>query len=127
MTQPISPHTEKDTLIMRTERGLTISGTRITLYDVLDGLTAGWSSLLIRERLNLTEEQLDTALDYIAANRAAVEEEYRQVLQIAEDNRRYWDTYNQERFARIASLPSHPDQAMLRERLAAWKAKQAES
>ncbi len=127
MTQPISPHTDKDCLIMRTDRGLTISGTRITLYDVLDGLMAGRSSLLIRDRLNLTQEQIDAALDYIAANRPAVEEEYRQVLQIAEDNRRYWDTYNQERFARIASLPPHPDQAMIRERLAAWKAKQAES
>jgi uncharacterized protein (DUF433 family) len=127
MTQPISTDAGKDTLIMRTDRGLTIAGTRITLYDVMDCLLAGWSSRLIQERLNLTEAQSDAAIDYIAAHHAEVETEYQQILQTAEENRRYWDAYNQERFTRIASLPPRPDQAALREKLAAWKAKQTDS
>ena len=30
------------TTVVRTSRGLSIAGTRITLYDVMDYLTAGW-------------------------------------------------------------------------------------
>lgn len=44
-------HTDGDSMsattspqVIRTERGLTISGTRITLYDVLGYLHAGWSN-----------------------------------------------------------------------------------
>jgi len=35
-------------IIIRTERGLTISGTRITLYDVMDYLTAKYPPKFIR-------------------------------------------------------------------------------
>jgi uncharacterized protein (DUF433 family) len=62
--------------ILRTERGLTISGTRITLYDMVDHLAAGWTPKLILHWLPLTEAQLDAALAYIEANQAAVEAEY---------------------------------------------------
>jgi uncharacterized protein (DUF433 family) len=126
MTQPISTHTDEETAIMRTARGLTITGTRITLYDVFDCLMAEWPAHLIRERLNLTQEQTDAAIDYITAHREIVEDEYRQILQNAEDSRRYWDAYNQERFNRVASLPPRPDQAELRAKLADWKKKQQE-
>ena len=119
----MSTHTDTHALIVRTDRGLTIVGTRITLYDVMDYLVAGWPRQLIRDRLNLTEEQIEAALAYIEAHRAAVEAEYQQILQVAEDNRRYWDERNQERLAQIASLPPRPDQAALRAKLAAWKAK----
>lgn len=33
--------------IIRTERGLTSAGTRITLYDVMEHLKAGWTPKLI--------------------------------------------------------------------------------
>ena len=117
--------TDTHTLIVRTERGLTISGSRITLYDVMDYLTAEWPPHLIRDRLNLTSEQIEAALAYIETHRPEVEAEYQAVLQTAEDNREYWAERNRERFARIASSPPRPDQAALREKLAAWKAKQA--
>jgi uncharacterized protein (DUF433 family) len=51
--------------IVWTERGLTIAGTRITLYDVMDYLTAGYPSKLIREKLCLTDNQVNAALSYI--------------------------------------------------------------
>lgn len=49
-------------MIIRTERGLTISGTRITLYDVMDYVTAQYPPKFIRSLFDLTEEQIAIAL-----------------------------------------------------------------
>lgn len=86
----------------RSDMGLAISGTRITLYDVLDYLHEGWPPHLIRDWLALTDAQIDVALAYIAAHREMVEEEYRQVVAETEESRRYWDDQNRERLAAIA-------------------------
>jgi len=45
--------------ILRTERGLTISGTRITLYDVMDYVTAQYPPKFIQGLFELTAEQLN--------------------------------------------------------------------
>lgn len=107
--------------VIRTERGLTIAGTRITLYDVMDYLTADWPPKLIRDRLNLTDQQITDVLDYIAAHRAEVDADYQEVLQDAQANRQYWEERNRARFAQIAALPPKPGQEALREKLRAWK------
>jgi uncharacterized protein (DUF433 family) len=107
--------------VIHTERGLTIAGTRITLYDVMDYVTANWPPKLIRDRLNLTDQQITDALDYIAAHRAEVEADYQEVLQEAQANRQYWEERNRERFAQIAALPPKPGQEALRDKLRAWK------
>lgn len=103
--------------IIRTERGLTITGTRITLYDVMDYVTAGWDPERIRNILNLTQTQIADVLGYIDAHRREVEAEYRVVLAQAEENRRYWEGHNRDRFARIAALPSRSDHATLRAKI----------
>lgn len=54
--------------IIRTERGLTIAGTRITLYDVMDYVTAQYPSKFIRALFALTDNQINAALAYIEAN-----------------------------------------------------------
>lgn len=108
-------------VIIRTERGLTIAGTRITLYDVMDYFTAGYPAKLIREKLCLTDAQVDAALSYIEAHQAEVEAEYQQVLQIAEGNRQYWEERNRKHFARIAAMPPKPGQEAIRAKLQAWK------
>jgi uncharacterized protein (DUF433 family) len=107
--------------VIRTERGLTIAGTRITLYDVMDYITADWPPKLIRDRLNLTNQQITDVLDYIVAHRAEVEADYQEVLQDAQANRQYWEERNRERLAQIAALPPKPGQEALREKLRAWK------
>ncbi|NJR62801.1 MAG: DUF433 domain-containing protein [Cyanobacteria bacterium CRU_2_1] len=107
--------------IIRTERGLTIAGTRITLYDVMDYFTAGYPTKLIREKLCLTDAQVDAALSYIKAHQTEVEVEYQQVLQIAEDNRQYWEECNREHFARLAAMPAKPGREAIRAKLQAWK------
>ncbi|PKO23519.1 MAG: DUF433 domain-containing protein [Chloroflexi bacterium HGW-Chloroflexi-1] len=106
--------------VVRTERGLTIAGTRITLYDVMDYVVDGWPPKLIRDRLELSERQIADVMAYIEAHRAEVEAEYRAVLQDAEENRQYWEERNRERFARIAAQPPKPELARVREKLAEW-------
>src|SRR5690242_18092221 len=109
--------------VTRTERGLSIAGTRITLYDVMDYVTAGWPAKLIRDRLDLTDEQVGDALEYINAHRAEVEAEYQQVLQSAEEARRYWEERNRERLAEITAAPPKPAQEELRAKLEEWKSR----
>jgi uncharacterized protein (DUF433 family) len=109
--------------IIRTERGLTIAGTRITIYDVMDHLKAGWTPKLIFNWLPLTEEQLNAALSYINANRTEVEAEYQTVLQETQERREYWEDKNRERLAQIAKMPPKPGQEEIHAKLQAWKAK----
>lgn len=108
--------------VIRTSRGLSIAGTRITLYSIMDYVTAGWPAKLIRDRLNLTEQQITDALTYIAEHDHEVEAEYQQVLKDAEENRRYWEERNRERFAKIATLPPRPEHAAIRAKLRTHKA-----
>ncbi|NJR62627.1 MAG: DUF433 domain-containing protein [Cyanobacteria bacterium CRU_2_1] len=111
------------TAIIRTERGLTIAGTRITLYDVIDYLESGWSPKLIRDWLPLTEKQLEVALSYIETHRNEVEVEYQTVLQTAQEIQNYWEEKNRERLAQIANISPKPGQEEIHAKLQAWKAK----
>lgn len=110
--------------VVRTERGLTISGSRITLYDVMDYVNAGWPAKLIRDRLQLTGRQMEDVMAYIEAHRVEVEREYQLVIQTTEENRRYWERHNQERLAQKPPAPSNPEKESLRAKLDAWKARQ---
>jgi uncharacterized protein (DUF433 family) len=94
--------------IIRTERGLTIAGTRTSLYDVIDLLKADYPYKLVLDTFNLTKEQLDSALSYIESNQVEVEAEYQEVLQTREEIHQYWEERNRERFAQIAAMPRKP-------------------
>ncbi|NCJ07983.1 DUF433 domain-containing protein [Synechococcales cyanobacterium C] len=109
--------------IIRTERGLTISGTRITLYDVMDYVAAQYPSKFIRSLFDLTEEQINAALSYIEANRPEVEAEYQLVLKQAEENRQYWEERSHEHLARAAKRSPQPGQEVLWAKLQAQKAR----
>ena len=109
--------------IIRTERGLSIAGTRITLYDVMEHFAAGWAPKLIRNWLLLTEEQLNAALSYIDADRDEVEAEYQDALQETQALGEYWDDKNRDRLAQIAKLPPKPGQEEIHAKLQTWKAK----
>jgi uncharacterized protein (DUF433 family) len=114
---------EQKAKIIRTERGLTIAGTRITLYDVMDYLTAQYPPKFIRGLFNLTNDQINAALTYIEANYAEVEAEYQLVLQEAEELKRYYEEQNRELNAKIAKLPPPPGREAIWEKLQAQKAK----
>lgn len=94
--------------IVRTERGLTVAGTRITLYEIVDYLKAEWPSHLIQHWLNLSAEQLRDALAYLRAHHDAVEAEYQLVVEHAAANRQYWETRNRDRLTHLAQLPPKP-------------------
>jgi uncharacterized protein (DUF433 family) len=107
--------------VIRTERGLTIAGTRITLYNVMDSLKANWPPTLIQAWLGLTDQQMQGALDYIDAHREYVETEYQLVLRQAEESRRYWEERNRRCLADIAARPPRPGTERLRAKLHARK------
>jgi len=113
----------EQTAIIRTERGLTIAGTRITLYDIMDYVTAQYPPKFIRGLFDLTEEQINAALAYIEANRATVEAEYQMVLKEAEELRLYYEEKNRDLIARIAAQPPKPGEEAIRAKLQAAKAK----
>jgi uncharacterized protein (DUF433 family) len=106
---------DRQVAIIRTERGLTVDGTRITLYDVMDYVRSQYPPKLIGDILSLTDEQVTVALSYLETNRAEVETEYQMILQEAEEIRQYWEERNRDRLAEIAKLSPPPD------REAAWQ------
>ena len=109
--------------VVRTSRGLSIAGTRITLYSLLDYLHAGWPPHLIREEFNLTEQQMTAVMEYIDAHRDEAETEYQKVLQQAEESRRYWEARNRDRLAKIAASQPKQGQEKIRAKLKAAKTK----
>ena len=109
--------------VVRTSRGLTIAGTRITLYSIMDYIKADWPPKLIQDLFDLTDQQITDVLAYIEANREEVEAEYQVVLQKAEKNRRYWMEYNREHLERVAAMPHKPEHKEIWEKLKARQAK----
>src|SRR5690242_16315246 len=92
----IATATENPTVV-RTERGLVVKGSRLTLYQIMDYLRANYS----RERILelhpwFSSEQLDDVLNYIGANREDLEREYQEVVEYSEEIRCYWEERNRE-------------------------------
>jgi uncharacterized protein (DUF433 family) len=103
--------------IVQTSRGLSVAGTRITLYDILDYVHDGWPPHLIAAWLNLSPDQIRAALAYIEAHRAEVEAQYQQVLRQAEENRAYWESRNRGRLKQIDRLASTSEKASIEARI----------
>lgn len=115
--------TDKQGAIIRTERGLSIAGTRITLYDVMDYVTAQYPPHFIQGLFDLTDEQISAALSYIEANRAEVEAEYQRVVQEVEELRLYYEEQNHDLRVRVAEKSPQPGTEAAWEKLQAAKAK----
>jgi uncharacterized protein (DUF433 family) len=110
-------------IVVRTGRGLTIAGTRITLYSIMDYIKQDWPPKLIKGLFDLTDEQISGVLAYIEANRDQVEAEYQLVLQQAEEKRQYWTEYNREHLEKVAAMPHKPEHEEIWKKL---KERQAE-
>ncbi len=121
--QSVSESSSSHPTVIRTGRGLSIAGTRVTLYSVLDYLHEGWPPHLIRDEFGLTDTQISEVMEYIETHREEVEAEYQLVLQQAEENRQYWEARNKERLARTSVLSPKPGQEALHAKLQAAKAK----
>jgi uncharacterized protein (DUF433 family) len=113
--------TNGQSTVVRTSRGLSIAGTRITIYALLDYLHADWPPKLVQDWFNLTDQQMADVLAYLAEHHTAVEQEYQQVLRQADANRQYWEARNRERGAQRPSPAASPEQDVLRAKLRAWQ------
>ncbi len=109
--------------IVRTERGLTISGTRITLYDIMDYAIAQYPPQFIQGLFNLTDEQITVALAYIQTNRAEVEAEYQTVVKACAELQAYYEERNRDLIDRLAKKPPKPGMEAAWQKLQAQKAK----
>jgi uncharacterized protein (DUF433 family) len=113
--------TENPTVV-RTERGLTIKGTRITLYQIVDYLRANYSrEMILGLHQSLSEGELDDVLDYIEAHREEVEAEYQEVVKEAAEIRRYWEERNRDRVKPIDPDTLSPERRALWDKLQAWR------
>lgn len=110
-------------VIIRTERGLTIAETRITLYDVMDYITEQYPHKFICSMLSMTDKQLIAALSYIDAHRVEVEAEYQNVLKEAEEIRQYYEQQNHDLIAKITTQPPESGTEEIRAKLRAERAK----
>lgn len=62
-------------------RGPEIEGTRITVYRIMDFVVNNCSVEQVSAELDLTEEQVQVALNYIDTHRQSVMREYKNILQ----------------------------------------------
>lgn len=85
------PIPRENRTVIRTENGLTVNGTRLTVYLIMDALQGKDSLKNIRDMYELTDEEMLDILDYIHLNKEDFEKEYQRILDIAEENRKYWD------------------------------------
>ncbi len=111
--------------IVRTARGLTIAGTRITLYQIMEAIKANQPPASIRDLFRLTLQQMHDVMAYIEKHHEDVEAEYQYVLKLAEEQRLYWEERNRQRFEQVSKIPPKPEDALLWSKLQAWKARLA--
>ena len=107
------------------ERGPWIAGTRISLYVLMDYIVGGWPRELIRENFpQISDAQFADAMAYIDDHRTTFETDYWEVVAQDEQIRREHDERNRERLAkRPLPPPDTPEKALLRAKLAGWKAR----
>jgi len=106
--------------VVRTSRGLSIAGTRTTLYQIMDYVKDNEPTEVIRDHFRLTIKQTDDVMDYIRTHYDEVDKEYQKIVRQADEIRQYWSERNRERFAEIARSPEHQK---IRARLDEWKTK----
>lgn len=110
--------------VVRTNRGLSIAGTRTTIYQIMDYIKDNEPPEVIREHFRLTIKQTADVIKYIREHYDEVDKEYQRILKLSEENRKYWAEHNRERFAEIASKPEH---IRIRAKLDQWKARLAQN
>ena len=117
-------YTNQPTLV-RTPRGLSIAGTRITIYQILDYVKANQPPEVIREHFRLTVRQTEEVLAYIEQHAVEVETEYQRIVTQADENRQYWQQRNAQRLADIAAHPRNPAHEAIWQKLEAMKQRTA--
>jgi uncharacterized protein (DUF433 family) len=103
--------------IVRTSRGLTVGGTRLTIYALMDYFKAGWPPHLVQQAFNLNDQQINDVVAYIDQHQAEVEAEYQQVVAYAAAERAKWEERNRNVLAELDRGPLDPEKARRRAEL----------
>ncbi|GMV34257.1 MAG: hypothetical protein DCC59_01315 [Chloroflexi bacterium] len=90
------PLPRENRTVIRTAAGLTVNGSRLTLYSIMDSMRGNNSLKNVRDIYELTDEEMLDILDYIHLHKDEVEKEYREALESAERNRKYWEERNRD-------------------------------
>lgn len=110
------PLPRENLTVIRTERGLTVKGTRLTLYAIMDEIKGNNSLKNIRDIYELTDGEMLDILDYIHLHRAEVEAEYQEIVRSSDESRRYWEERNRERLAE-----TYQQRELVRTKLKEWR------
>ncbi len=105
-------------LVVETSRGPSLAGTRITVYAIMDCLKDDQSHELIKEDFLISDEQLNAVLQYIAANREAVERDYDAIVRRSEGRRAYSEQVYRARSPFPPDMSLAEKDALLRQELA---------
>ena len=99
--------------IFEGDNGLHISESRVLLFDVMEAHDEGDSIYEISSTFNLTPLQVQTAVDYIEAHRAALEPRFVKAIQRREERREYYDKLLEEHLKNRPPLPMTPERAAI--------------
>lgn len=105
-------------LIIETSRGPCITGTRITLYAIMDYLKSGLSHDVIKQDFLLSDEQLHATLQYLIAHREKLEHHYAEIVQRSEERRAHYEQLYRARTKLPPHLSSAEKAALMRQELA---------
>ena len=95
--------------VERRDGSLFASGTRLTLYELMDDVESGLTTAQLSQHYDfLDQQQLQNILTYIRDNRNQLNAERQEVERLQAANRAYWAQYNSQRFAEIAAQGKHP-------------------
>jgi endonuclease III-like uncharacterized protein len=84
----------------------------------MDYLKSGQSRDFIKQVMGISDEQLDAVLEYIALHKAAVEQEYTEIVHHAEDRRDHYEEMFRERSPFPPHISLEERVARMRQRLA---------
>jgi uncharacterized protein (DUF433 family) len=112
--QKLAPVPPNHPLVARTERGLVLRGTRLTLYDIWERLEHGLSRQQVQCMYRLSAEQIKGVIEYIEEHRQAFEAEFQLVKARAQESRRYWELRNREKLSQPAKPSSGKEEAFAR-------------
>ena len=96
MLKTDGPIPRENRTVIRTQNGLTVNGTRLNLYHIMDEMQGKNSLKNVRDIYELTDEEMLDILDYIHLNKEEFEKDYQSVLKSAEENKKYWEERNKE-------------------------------
>ena len=108
-------------IVRREDRGLCVAGTRKTLYAIMDLIKEEWPPKLIRDWMQLTDEQMECVIEYIDKHYKEFQTEYEKVVKEAEADRKYWEERNREKLHEIRKMEPAPGKEVLWKKIQARK------